>query len=227
MGVNITNNNNNNVAVNGSTVLTNNSINNDFIIIGSNFNDNSLSTNNEIGSDFSKSQPAGRISTSFKQPTSSFVMSDTNKDGLGINGTGNSIRNAAFLQKQQIDMKQQELLERELFKEVFETQKDCLDIVERLNRKVEATSDIAVDSANVLRQQRDELLEIDKELDELGGNVKRARLEITTILRKLAADKIIMILAICVVIAIFIFVLTLVALQIYNRFKPVSNPQKP
>lgn len=128
------------------------------------------------------------------------------------------ITNKAFKEKQEQEQKLQEQLEQELFKDVFEAQKESLDILERLNKKVEISTNIAIESGQLLREQREDLYEIDRQLDELGGNTKRARNELTTILRRLAADKFILVLSIFVILGILIFILVSIALSIYNRF---------
>ena len=79
------------------------------------------------------------------------------------------------------------------------------------------STNVAIESGESLRQQREDLYEIDRQLDELVGNTKRARNELSTILRRLAADKFLLVLAILVVIAILIFILVSIGLSIYNR----------
>jgi hypothetical protein len=127
------------------------------------------------------------------------------------------VSNKAYIEKQQEEVKLQQQLERELFKDVYEAQKESLDILDRLNKKVEISTNIAIESGEVLRQQREDLYEIDRQLDELGGNTKRARNELTTIMRRLAADKFILVMCILAVIAILIFILVSIGLSIWNN----------
>jgi hypothetical protein len=127
------------------------------------------------------------------------------------------VTNDNFVEKQNLTDEQQVELERELFKDVFKAHQDSLDIIERLNLKALETTDIAIDSAQLLRQQREELMEIEKEIDELGGTIKRGAKEITSIFRRLAADKFLLIGSIVLVIGILISIVFLIGLILYNR----------
>nr|AVP50010.1 NPSN11 [Naegleria fowleri]CAG4709269.1 unnamed protein product [Naegleria fowleri] len=93
-------------------------------------------------------------------------------------------------------------IERELFAEVFTTQKDCLDIIDRLNKKAEETIAIATDSAELLKQQREQLHRIDEEMDALGSNVKRAQREVTSFMRRIQTDKCCAVMCLLVALAI-------------------------
>eukprot|EP01080_Neovahlkampfia_damariscottae_P000399 gene399-6813_t len=114
------------------------------------------------------------------------------------------MENDNFIEKQQLSPEQQIQIEKELFKDVFQAHQDSLDIIERLNIKIMETTDIAIDSAQLLREQREELMEIEQEVDQLGGEIKRGAREIGSILRRLAADKFLLLGAIALIVGILI-----------------------
>lgn len=97
-------------------------------------------------------------------------------------------------------------LSEELFGPVFATQKDCLEIIDRLNMKAEETLEIGAESAELLRQQREQLIMIDKKMDELGSNTKRAGKELSSFFRKLATDKLIIVICILIGLAVVVAV---------------------
>lgn len=110
----------------------------------------------------------------------------------------------------------------ELFGPVFETQQDCLAIIERLNRKAEETLEIGAESAEILKQQREQLIVIDKKLDELGSNTKRAGRELSSLFRKLATDKLIVV--VCILLALVIIVAVII--RIVLAVIPKNNDKK-
>lgn len=119
-------------------------------------------------------------------------------------------------------------IEKELFAEVFSTQKDCLDIIDRLNKKAEETISIASDSAELLKQQREQLIRIDQEMDELGSNVKRARREVTAFIRRIHTDKCCAVMCLLVALAIlggciFAIVMKFVPININNNNNNKTN----
>jgi hypothetical protein len=120
------------------------------------------------------------------------------------------------IEYQEQEMMLDEKLENELFKDIFDTQKDCLDIIQRLNKKAEETTNIAIESVELLRQQREELEEVDKTLDELGNNTKRAGREVAIILRRLATDKVIIVTVLLAFIAITILLFVGIGFFVYN-----------
>jgi hypothetical protein len=141
----------------------------------------------------------------------------TPSNPVTIQPNNEKVTNDNFVEKQHLTDEQQVELERELFKDVFKAHQDSLNIVERLNLKALETTDIAIDSAQLLRQQREELMEIEREIDELGGTIKRGAKEITSIFRRLAADKFLLIGSILLVIGILISIVFLIGLILYNR----------
>ena len=110
-------------------------------------------------------------------------------------------------------------IEKELFAEVFSTQKDCLDIIERLNKKADETMSMASDSAALLKEQREQLMRIDEEMDALGTNVQRAQKEVRSFLRRIQTDKCCAVLCLLVALAI----LGGCILAIVFKFVPIPN----
>lgn len=89
-------------------------------------------------------------------------MSKSNKENektpLITQESKKRVKDSRYIEKQNV----QEQLEQELFKEIFETHEDCLDIVKRLNKKADVATEIAVDSAKVLAAQKEQLYQIDR-----------------------------------------------------------------
>lgn len=99
------------------------------------------------------------------------------------------------------------LLDYELFKDVYEEQKICLDIIQRLNVKSVETLNISIEASEILKKQKEDLAHIDEQIDELGSNTLRAKRELSVIGRRLATDKCLITLSVCIFVAIFLFVL--------------------
>lgn len=110
----------------------------------------------------------------------------------------------------------------ELFGPVFETQRDCLAIIDRLNIKAEETLEIGAESAEMLRAQREQLLAIDRKMDELGSNTKRAGRELTSLMRKLATDKLIVVVFILLTLVIIAAVIIRVVVY-FTKEKDKNN----
>mmetsp|Transcript_10648 Transcript_10648/g.39745 ORF Transcript_10648/g.39745 Transcript_10648/m.39745 type:complete len:294 (-) Transcript_10648:140-1021(-) len=103
-----------------------------------------------------------------------------------------------------------EALEEELFKDVFAMQDQSLSIVQRLLQKADESSELATDTQQVLAAQREQLEHIDEEMDRLGSNITRAGKEITSFMRRMATDGLILVLcalATCVAILSIILVI--------------------
>lgn len=101
-------------------------------------------------------------------------------------------------------------LEEELFKDIFDTQNQSLSIVQSLLKKADESSELATDTQKVLKEQREQLERIDEEMDHLGSNIKRAGKEITSFMRRMATDALILVLcaaATCVVVLSIIVVI--------------------
>ncbi|KAG2392004.1 hypothetical protein C9374_013489 [Naegleria lovaniensis] len=111
----------------------------------------------------------------------------------------------------------------ELFKEIYETQGDSLDIVKRLIDKADETKTIAAESMEILKRQREQLEKIDKEMDELGSNIKRGSNEIKSFMRRLATDKLIMILILLVVLAVLGIIIWRIVDYVIKKVSPPSN----
>lgn len=98
-------------------------------------------------------------------------------------------------------------LEQELFAPVFQTYDKTLQLLDKMNRDAEETIQIAQDTAVLLAQQEEKMKKIDGQLDELAATTTRAKRELVSLARKLAADKCILILCILCVLAIAAFAL--------------------
>ncbi|EFC36805.1 predicted protein [Naegleria gruberi] len=111
----------------------------------------------------------------------------------------------------------------ELFKEIYETQGDSLDIVKRLIDKADETKAIAAESMEMLKRQREQLERIDKEMDELGSNITRGSNELKSFMRRLATDKLIMVLILLVVLAVLGIIIWRIVDYCVNKFMPKQN----
>ena len=131
--------------------------------------------------------------------TNTVINTDTTNSLESRKSEPTRMENDNFIEKQQLSPEQQMENEKELFKDVFQAHQDSLDIIERLNIKIMETTDIAIDSTQILREQREQLMEIEQEVDELGGLIKRGATEIGSILKRLAADKFLLLGAIALV----------------------------
>jgi SNARE protein len=119
-----------------------------------------------------------------------------------------------------------EELENELFKEIYKDQDESLAIVQRLIQKADETTDLAQESQEMLARQREQLKRIDEKMDELGSNITRGRKEIVSFLRRLACDKMIMVIVIIIILA----VIALIVWKIIEPYLPkinVPNPSPP
>lgn len=108
-------------------------------------------------------------------------------------------------------------VEKELFAEIFETQKESIDILARMNQQAEETIDTAKESATLLVKQREQLIEIDKKLDEMGSLLKVGLIQLRFFSRKIARSKMILLAAVCccccfLLIMIFIFAMLFLAM---------------
>jgi len=106
----------------------------------------------------------------------------------------------------------------ELFKEIYETQGDSLEIVKRLIDKADDTKAVAADSMEMLKKQREQLERIDKEMDELGSNITRGTNEIKSFMRRLATDKVIIILILLVVLAVLAIIIWRIVDYVLKKF---------
>ena len=104
--------------------------------------------------------------------------------------------NANNLLLSDVDPQLNEQVEKELFSEIFETQKESLDILARMNQQAESTIDTAKESAEMLVRQREQLIEVDKKLDEMGGLIKVGVIQLRSFTRKLARSKLMLLVAI-------------------------------
>ena len=111
-------------------------------------------------------------------------------------------------------------LEDELFKDIYTTQGESIKIVERLIAKADETTDLAQESSEMLKKQREQLRRIDEELDGLGSGIDRGKKEVVSFLRRLATDKVIL-----MVIALIVLGLTvLIIWKIIEPFLPKNSP---
>ncbi|KAG2377928.1 hypothetical protein C9374_009013 [Naegleria lovaniensis] len=212
---------------------------------------NSSSSSSTSGSNNAMDTSAPSTQTSFKESTKEGVMGF-----FGFGGNKNSTNNSET--KQLLDNDEEDVvevkvneteyykgnanltkeqrqkhddIERELFAEVFSTQKDCLDIIDRLNKKAEETIAIATDSAELLKQQREQLHRIDEEMDALGSNIKRAQKEVTSFMRRIHTDKCCAVMCLLVALAIlggciFAIVMKFIPININNGGGNNNNHQR-
>jgi t-SNARE complex subunit (syntaxin) len=124
-------------------------------------------------------------------------------------------------------VKDQEL-EDELFKDIYAAQDESLAIVQRLISKSDETIDIAQESQEMLSKQREQLQRIDEKMDELGSNITRGRKELVSFLRKLACDKMIMIIAVIVLLCIIALIIFLIIKPYLPKINvPTPSPPAP
>ncbi|KAL9643076.1 hypothetical protein ABK040_002816 [Willaertia magna] len=90
----------------------------------------------------------------------------------------------------------------DLFKDIYGLHNDSLQIVQGLIVKAEDTKAIAADSLEMLKRQREQLERIDKDLDELGDTIKRGKAEVVSFMRRLATEKLVLVLIVLVILAI-------------------------
>ncbi|KAL0480392.1 hypothetical protein AKO1_011061 [Acrasis kona] len=119
-------------------------------------------------------------------------------------------------------------LEDELFKEIYEMQGESLKIVQRLIAKADDTIDVAQESAEMLKKQREQLVRIDEKMDELGSNITRGRKEIVSFMRKLATDKVIMLIIILIVLGIIGLIIWRIVVAVLPKSTPApTTPATP
>jgi SNARE protein len=110
-------------------------------------------------------------------------------------------------------------MEDELFKDIYATQGDSIKIVERLIAKADETTELAQESSEMLKRQREQLKKIDERLDDLGTGITRGRQEVISFLRRVASDKIILLVIVLVVLAIT----ALIIWKIIETFLPKAS----
>ncbi|KAL9645205.1 hypothetical protein ABK040_002406 [Willaertia magna] len=148
---------------------------------------------------------------------------DDDEEVVAIQKDSDNFTNLTPEQKQLHDE-----IEKELFAEVFATQKECIEIIDRLNKKADETINLAADSAEMLKTQREHLLRIDEELDALGSNITRAQKEVTSFLRRIRTDKFCAVLCLIVVLAIIggaIFAIVMRFIPKNDNNNPQPQPQ--
>ncbi|KAL0484410.1 1 TM domain-containing transmembrane protein [Acrasis kona] len=150
------------------------------------------------------------------------IQQTENRDSVGVN-VQETVETIKVEKKKPEEEELNDQLAEQLFGPVFETQKDCLAIIDRLNMKAEETLELGAESAELLRQQREQLIIIDKKMDELGSNTKRAGKELSAFFRKLATDKLIIV--VCLLIGLAVIVAVVVKI-VYHVVGPEIKKQQ-
>jgi very-short-patch-repair endonuclease len=104
---------------------------------------------------------------------------------------------------------------RALLERGTDIQQDALRSIQRSQRMIANAEDTAIATENELMRQRDTLQEIDKSLDELESNTKRAGREIRWFARNLQQDKFFM----CIFVLVVCALVTIIAYKIYQSQK--------
>mmetsp|Transcript_2657 Transcript_2657/g.3824 ORF Transcript_2657/g.3824 Transcript_2657/m.3824 type:complete len:204 (+) Transcript_2657:303-914(+) len=97
-----------------------------------------------------------------------------------------------------------EKLEQELFKEVFAEQDKCIKLIDSMIGKADEAIEVNADSLAVIKAQNEQLKKINQEMDELGGNITLARKEFASLARRLATDKLIVVVICAVAFLVFL-----------------------
>lgn len=71
----------------------------------------------------------------------------------------------------------------------------------------------------MLAKQKEQLYHIDRQMDELGSNTKRAAKELRVLMRRLATDKLIIVGVILLVLAGLVFLAVRIGKYVYDKFK--------
>eukprot|EP00761_Pharyngomonas_kirbyi_P011732 gb/GECH01011758.1/.p1 GENE.gb/GECH01011758.1/~~gb/GECH01011758.1/.p1 ORF type:complete len:226 (+),score=62.84 gb/GECH01011758.1/:1-678(+) len=96
----------------------------------------------------------------------------------------------------------------DLLHETKNVQQESLASVQRSERIAAKTEQVGAETASRLEEDRERIQAIDDNLTELEANVKRARKEVTSFARRVATDKIILI-VVCIVVVLIAVVIVL------------------
>lgn len=91
--------------------------------------------------------------------------------------------------------------------EAVDMSKETTKILQETDAKAEETVAIATETAARLKRQTEKMQEIQKHLDDIGGNTQRARKELAAFMRGLACDKCILIVVILIIILAALFII--------------------
>lgn len=118
---------------------------------------------------------------------------------------------------------------RKIKNNVQEIQKATLKKLNEGEQTVAETEKIGQDAASMLKEQGETIVQINKELDTVEAQIKRAKGELNAFIRRMATDKIILCFGVLAVAGI----VTLVALKLkqkpeeHQTFKPTADPSAP
>ncbi len=90
-------------------------------------------------------------------------------------------------------------LQNKLFSEIYDVQDENMNIVNGLINKADKTQELGGEISEKLKKQKEQLDIVSVELDDLGGQIKRAKKEVTSFMKGIATDKM-LIVCICLVI---------------------------
>jgi len=85
-----------------------------------------------------------------------------------------------------------ELDHKKIVDKALNIQNDDIETLHRVSRTVETTKQIGAETLDKMNQQREQIINIDKGVDEVSSNIQLASRHLRTFVRRLATDKIIM-----------------------------------
>lgn len=85
-------------------------------------------------------------------------------------------------------------------------QQDDIETLNRVQRRVDETKDLGANTLATMAQQRDQIIQIDKDVDQVESNLKLANRHLRTFVRRLATDKIIMGFILLIFIAVVVII---------------------